>query len=566
MPAVVKNDWVGYLDRSYQQIKASLLARVTNSNPEMTDHTESNPFIIIISMFAGIAEMLGFYIDNVAQESYLATAERLSSVIKHSVALDYRIKARSPESVDITITFDAVVPSPFLISAGSTIESDSGILFTMPNDYSVPAGVTSVTIPFAEFTEVTNNVFGTTSGKRNQLLLLGTTYLQGSLKIKVNNIDYDEVDTFAYSSADDLHFVVDIKEDGNAYATLGDGINGLLPIPGQTIGVTYRTTQGPGGKVGRGEFDGTSLSLIATLPGGLTVDDANGPQGSAGGSNYEGIEDIRRNAPRSLRTLDRMVTREDHKDIIELVQGVAKAEVHFCCGKTIDIYIAPDGGGIASNLLLAAAQVEADEKKMATSFPVVKPAGETYLVLGATVTARKRKSIIETRNQVVSTLLEFGSIDNQEINGAIRLSDLQALIDNQSNVDFVDITKLYTRPYARPVVGTNILVWTNTTTSQSTTKHRWRVEYDGSAFRVFRDEVFQATVSIGTEYNDTATSGFKMTFLAGTYVAGNTWEFTTYPFLQNLQLDDFTIFKIEEADLDINVVPAPSTTQTSCND
>lgn len=566
MPAVVKNDWVGYLDRSYQQIKASLLARVVNSNPEMTDHTESNPFIIIISMFAGVAEMLGYYIDNVAQESYLATAERLSSVIKHSVALDYRIKARSPESVDIIITFSAPVPSPFTISAGSTIESDSGILYTMPNDYNVLAGVTSATIPFAEFTEITNNAFGTTNGKRNQLLLLGTTYMQGSLKLKIGGIDYDEVTTFAYSSSADLHFIVDIKEDGNAYATLGDGINGKLPLNNQNIAVTYRTTQGPDGKVGRGEFDGTSLNLIAVLPGGITATDANSVQGTSGGATYETIEDIRRNAPRALRTQDRMVTREDHKDIIELVTGVAKAEVHFCCGKTIDIYIAPDGGGIASGMLISDAQAEADEKKMVTSFPVVRPAGETYLVLGATVTARKRKSIIETRNQVIAALLAFGAIDNQEINGAIRLSDLQALIDNQPNVDFVDITKLYTRPYARPTVGTNILVWTNTTTLQSTTKIKWRVEYDGTAFRVFKNQVFQATVTIGNEFNDVPASGFKMTFNAGTYVAGNTWEFTTYPFLQNLQLDDFTIFKIQEVDLDINVVPAPSTTQSGCND
>lgn len=562
MAAIVKNDWVGYLDRSYQQIKQSLLARVTKSNPELTDHSESNIFVIIISMIAGVFEMLGFYVDNVAQESYLATAERLTSVIKHSQPLDYRIKTRYPEGVDIAITWSAPVPSDFVIAAGSTIVSNTGITYRTPVDFTVLAGSLSSLVPFQEFTETTNSNLGTTDGSRNQRFSLGTTYVHKSARLEINGVDYEEVDSFAYSSADDLHYIIDVLEDGNAYIVLGDGINGKLPTNGETVAIINRTTLGPDGKVSRGEFDESQLTLDAVLPGGITVTDANSLEGSSGGTLYEGIEDIRRNAPRALRTQERMVTREDHKDIIELVPGVAKAAVDFCCGKEIDIYIVPEGGGIANNTLINDAQTEAELKKMVATFPNVLPAGETSLVLGATITAKKRKSIIETRQQVLDALLEFGEVDNQEINGAIRLSDLQALIDNQSNVDFVDITRMYTKPYARPKSGTNPLVWINTTTEGSTAIHRWRIEYDGTNMRVFKDEVFQISLPIGLEFNDTPNSGFKFTINAGTYVAGNSWEFTTYPFLRNLQLDDFTIFKIQEVDLELTVLAAPTTTQS----
>ena len=55
---VVKNKWVGYLDRTYQQIKSSVLSKLSIYLPEMTDHTESNPFIIEVDVWAGLTEHL----------------------------------------------------------------------------------------------------------------------------------------------------------------------------------------------------------------------------------------------------------------------------------------------------------------------------------------------------------------------------------------------------------------------------------------------------------------------------------------------------------------------------
>ncbi len=74
------NPWVGYITRSYQQIKDSLLSRMVTNNPEITDHSESNILVIIIGMFAGIAEMLGYYIDNMAREAFIATARKFTSM------------------------------------------------------------------------------------------------------------------------------------------------------------------------------------------------------------------------------------------------------------------------------------------------------------------------------------------------------------------------------------------------------------------------------------------------------------------------------------------------------
>lgn len=561
--AIVNNPWVGYLDRSYQQIKQSLLSRVTTSNPEMTDHSESNIFVIIISMMAGVFEMLGMYVDNMCEETYMATAQRFSSMVKHSRPLDYRIKTRHPESVDILIEWSIAVPSQFTIPAGATISTPGGITYRTLEDFIVNAAVTASNVPFVQATLVSNATFGLTDGTKNQKLSLGNNYVHKSLQLIVGSLDYTESDSFAYVGPSTRAYIIDVFEDNNAYIVLGDGKNGVLPTTAQIVEAEYQTTLGPDGKVAAGGFDANTLVLGVALPGALVVDDANSLLNSVGGTLYESLEEIRRNAPLSLRTLERMVTDADHKDIIEMVPGVSKAFVKFCCGKNIDIFIAPTGGGVPSSPLINEVQTVANEKKMATSFPVIRPAGETQLVLGATITAKKRKGITETTTQVKDALLEFGDIENQEINGAIRLSDLQALIDNQPNVDFVTITKMYTRPYARPVAHVNALNWTNVTTVVSNVKTKWRLEYDGTNIRIFKNLGFLASVAIGAEYDDTALSGFKFTVLAGGYTSGNTWEFTTYPYLKDLQLDDNTLFTIVEADLDLNVIPA-STTPNVC--
>jgi hypothetical protein len=344
---------------------------------------------------------------------------------------------------------------------------------------------------------------------------------------------------------------------------MGNNYNGVVPANSLVGAVVYQTTLGPDGKISAGGFDENTLALGVTHPDGYTVDSANSVDNSIGGTLYENIEEIRKNAPLSIRTLNRMVTRPDHKDVMEMVPGVAKAAVQFCCGKKISLYIAPDGGGVASTSLINTAQGVAETTKIATTFPEVKPAGETRLVVGGKVTRKKRKTSAETLQQVKDALTTFGSIDFQEINGAIRLSDIQALIDNLPAVDFVDLTVMYTKPYARPINSTNVLVWTNTTSANSTQKVRWRVEYDGMGFRVFKNNTFISNLAVNVEFNDNALTGFKFKISAGPYSNGDAWEFTVYPYMQNLSLDDFTLFTIKEEDLFFTIL-APSEPESIC--
>ena len=93
------NNWVGYADRSYQQIKNKLLNwRLPQTAPELTDRSENNPFIVLVDMFSGLTEMINYAIDTSNKERFLETAQEFRSVVNLVKPLDYRIKSNLPES------------------------------------------------------------------------------------------------------------------------------------------------------------------------------------------------------------------------------------------------------------------------------------------------------------------------------------------------------------------------------------------------------------------------------------------------------------------------------------
>ena len=78
----LSNNWVTYLERGFKKIKASVINRLNNIVPEITDLSDSNIFIVIIELFGGLIEQLNYYLDLIARELYITTARRYSSLIK----------------------------------------------------------------------------------------------------------------------------------------------------------------------------------------------------------------------------------------------------------------------------------------------------------------------------------------------------------------------------------------------------------------------------------------------------------------------------------------------------
>jgi len=552
----LQNPWINYITRSYMDIKTGILQKLPVVTPELTDHSDSNILVIIIDIFAGIAEMMNYYIDNMAREAFISTARRYSSMVKHSRLMDYRIKAAIPATVDVLVTFldstDTALPAPyqFTIAKGAQFSTENGIEFITVDNITVPVGAGSVILPVRQRTEVINRSLGQTTPDINQTFDIGTDYADSTMDISVGGEIWYLQQTLGRSGPSDKDYIVEVSADKIAYIKFGDGVNGAIPSSASSIIANYYTTKGVLGNVNPNTIKNTSFNFAAYSIPKVTVTNN---LAAVAGSGYEDIESIRRSVPLSLRTLERAVTKQDYIDIARLAPGVDKANLKFECGKTIDIYITPTGGGIAPNNLLDSTKDYIDLRKMVTTFVNVLPAGESYIYVKINAKARFRASGILATQDILTALSDRYSFANSDVNKPVRKSDIIAIVDNLDKIDYLELEHMYLIPYIRPtLISTVELVKTMSINPGSLEKLNWKIQYDGNYMRLFKQNKNIASISVGDMYTDPSNI-LSITIQPNSYVSGMEWTFVTYPYNKDIVTDDFTIPIINTSNLDINV-------------
>lgn len=551
----IKNPWVGYLNRSYDQIKQAVINKLPANVPEVTDHSEGNLLIKIVGIFAGIAEMLNHYIDNVARESFITTARKFSSVVKLTRLIDYRIKAAIPSSTDLTLYFKDganpfILTSDYTVNVGSIFTDEDGREWVSTKTVTAPAGLSEMVIPVRQYQFQAGVNIGTTDGTANQEILIGTDYVDDTMTLLIGTQFWERKNTLGRSKPTDQHFIIEITTEKNAVVKFGDGVNGAIPVTGQAVFGDYFITNGlEGNNAQLGSINTITTALVPPTGATLEVTNLNLP---SGGLDYESLESIKRSAPLSIRTLDRAVTRQDYVDIAILSPGVELAALQFDCGKTVDIYIAPENGGLAQGPLLSSTLDYINQRKMVTTFVNVLPAGETYVKLTLDITGKFRIDAASIQADVTEAILENYQFSNSDINKKLRTSDIISLVDNLDKVDFLDLTKLSAVPYPRPLSGSVALNWDIEVLNTSTTTHQWTLQYTGTNFIIRKDGTYITNVTVGTQYTD-PDGNITFTINSGAYVIGMNWEFKTYPNNKNLEIDDFTVPIIREQDLILNI-------------
>lgn len=553
----IRNPWVGYLDRNYQTIKSKILNRLGETIPEMTDHSDSNILVVIIESFSGVAEMLSYYIDNMSREAFITTARRYSSVVKHTRLIDYRIKAIIPSSVDIQVYLynndDSIytLPTSITIPIGTSFRTANNVEFLTNSDVVVPIGASVITLPCKQRTLVENENLGNTNNDANQTVNIGREYVDSTAELTIDGEVWLLQNTLGLSGPTDKHFIIEISADKEAYIRFGDNINGAIPLPGLPIVLNYYTSQGALGNVEPFTIN-TSPYNFTSLHGIPKVVIQNNLK-SVGGTDYESIERIRRSAPLSLRTLDRAVTRKDYIDLALLAPGVDKASLYFECGKYIDLYVSPNGGGIASSSLLTDVVNYFESRKMITTFVRALPAGESELVLNLDVTGKFRVNGLQLRNELITLLTDAYSYTNSDINKKIRTSDVISLVDNYSKVDFLQLIDMYVKPYIRPRKNNTLALNYNIDIKAGSIEPvNWTLSFDGLYVRLMKNYQVITNLTIGVPYTDPFNI-ITITILAGSYVTGMEWEFTSLPRKGDILLNDFSVPVLTEGNLTLNI-------------
>ena len=147
----------------------------------------------------------------------------------------------------------------------------------------------------------------------------GLAAVESTLTITVNHVRWNERSTLLESPANAQDFTTALDDNNQTTIIFGDGINGARPPTGKdNVHARYRKGLGTSGNVAADAIQ----RLIDNAPGLQKVTNA---QPSVGGTDKESIDQIRVNAPTSLRTFGRAVSAADYAALALNYPGVAKA-------------------------------------------------------------------------------------------------------------------------------------------------------------------------------------------------------------------------------------------------
>lgn len=451
------NPWLTPYQRSFDSIKAKLKTSLNKNAPEITDFSEGNIFIIIISIFSAIAEVLHYYIDNMARETFFSTARRYSSLYKHAKLVDYHIKAANPASTDIYInTLDGSPISGFE-NGGVKWSASDNITFTdssqnnwiLAKDVFWENGTYTLILPLVQ-KEKANGGNWVTIGQLtdpNQNIYIGDIdsnqkYVEGSMVLEIQYNNQNEpwtlVDTFAYSGPNDKVYKVELDSQLRPYIVFGDGKYGKKPNLNGTLRAKYWITIGSDGNVPENSFTTLPEQITSKVPN-AQISFA---KAAGGGTDYEDFDMIKNHLPLSVKSLGVAVTKDDYESVIRNVPGVDKAYVNYICGKLIEAYITPYGNSEASSDLIDNVTLAINEAKVISVDVEVKSTKEATIFIDAEVWGNKSYKYNDIYNSINQVLIDTYSRANAYPNKPIRLSDIYSLIDNLSVVDYLKINSL----------------------------------------------------------------------------------------------------------------------------
>ena len=423
-----------------------------------------------------------FYLNMVSSEMFLDSAQKLDSVVSHAKELNYIPKSAKSSSASISFTIDTqgsiyqtfTVPKDAMFSGTN---ANGTFTFTTKEAHTYLSTTDQYTVANLSIYEGAyvndSYVFDSSAGFQRFILTNPTIDLDSiSVVVSENNglniHEYAKADTLFNLTKDSTVYFVQAAQNSQYEIAFGDGVLGRVPQNGAVISVSYRITTGTAAD-GINNFICTQD--LGIVNGGVAkLSTISVSAMSSGGAAAEGIESIRKSAPRYFATQQRAVSSDDYSSLIFNEFGGLVNDVNVYGGETqepklygrVVIAVKPADGLVAPNYVKNNIQTYlASRTGLPTRVKIVDP---DYLFCSITSTVQYNKnSTSQTANEIKSAILasikKYSTDNLEKFGNDFRYSKFVAYIDNSdtsitSNDTHVAIIKrispklYYSTPYS----------------------------------------------------------------------------------------------------------------------
>src|SRR5512145_1801214 len=117
---------IDYMARDAESFLRSMRALIPEKLPEWTDYESEADFgNVLLQLFAHMGDILSYYQDRVANESFLGTAQTRRSIIHHLRLIGYKLATAAPASAALSLTVPVSFTGTLTINQGDAFATKS---------------------------------------------------------------------------------------------------------------------------------------------------------------------------------------------------------------------------------------------------------------------------------------------------------------------------------------------------------------------------------------------------------------------------------------------------------
>lgn len=413
-----------------------------------------------------------FYLNMVANEMFLDSAQLRDSVVSHAKELNYLPKSFTSAVANVTISVTTtdqnkrslVIPrgTGFVSKVGDsnyTFYTDDNIVVSSSNNTFVAQNVSIFEGTFQSDTFVVdyiNPARYTISAKTVDTSSIKVTVLEDNGSVQKS---YARAQTMFNLTDQSEVFFVQASYGERFEIMFGDGVVGRKPKNGAVVIVEYRTSNGelPNGA--------NVFRTISSIDGETNITVSTNARAS-GGSVVESIEKIKYNAPRYFTTQERAVTAEDYENLLK----INFPEINTVSAFGGEDYDPPQYGKVFITVDLqefdGIPQIKKDEyyrylkpRCPVAIDPVFLDADYLYVYVNSIVKYNinvTSLNVDDIRSKVIAAIQTYKNDNLDNFNSVLRYSKMTTAIDNAdpsiiSNETAIQLIKLF-----NPALNTNI--------------------------------------------------------------------------------------------------------------
>jgi hypothetical protein len=451
-------------DLDFDQIKTNLKSYLKQQSQFQDYDFEGSGLNILLDILAYNTHYNSYYLNMVANESFMDTALLRDSVVSHAKTLGYTpYSVTSPVSkVNITVESGSTTPSTLTIPKGfafnSNLIDNISYNFVTLEEKTVTKANTSFYFENLDIYEgsLVSYSFNyiKNSNPKSIFVLPNSNIDTSSISVTVtpnagntSSQVYNQVTEILDITSDSAVYFLQESKNGNYEIYFGDGVIGKKLTDGAIVTVNYLITNGENANAADGFSPSSTIGGFSNI----TIDVVGV---AAGGSNRESVDSIKYSSSSQYATQNRLVTVNDYESYIKnkypsidsLSVWGGEDEVPPIYGKVL-ISLKPK-----ENYFLSQAEKQriiteiVDPKSIISVSAEIRDPEYLYILLNNEVKYDPKKTILsETQfiTQIRNAIINFKEVYLNKFNAVFALSKMQEQINN------VDINS---------IIGSKILI------------------------------------------------------------------------------------------------------------